>query len=140
MGGCPTCIKDAARVPQQDRPGPASAVSGPPTPRGIARRTGPVLEPDDGDETDTATGSAAEVVGQPQPWRPDLPRSGLAAQLQPHLVHHAQPGGADGMPEGLEAAVRVHRETPIEVEGPVEGVAVTLRRVDAIDANLKFGN
>src|SRR5580700_8727718 len=53
------------------------------------------------DEAHAAAGRATEVVGQPQLRILDLTRARFAAQLQPHLVHHAQARGADRMPERL---------------------------------------
>ena len=41
----------------------------------------------------------------------------LAAQLQPALEEHAQPGGADGVAEALEPPVGVDRQLAVAVEG-----------------------
>src|SRR5579872_2708588 len=48
------------------------------------------LAADHRDEAHAASGRAAEVVGQPQLRILDLTRSSFTAELQPHLVHHAQ--------------------------------------------------
>src|SRR4051794_32540378 len=71
-------------------------------------------------ERDHLAGVPAEVVRQREGTltvrrHPSLLR-GLAAQLQPCLVKHAQPGRTDRMPERLQTTVRVHRKVPREVE------------------------
>src|SRR5262245_33834764 len=60
---------------------------------------GPLLHADDRDEAHAATRRAAEVMREPELRILDLSRTGFAAQLEPHLVHHAEPAGADRMPE-----------------------------------------
>jgi hypothetical protein len=45
-----------------------------------------------------------------------LPLSRLAAQLEPGLVEHPQPAGADRVAERLQTAVDVDRESPLGVE------------------------
>src|SRR5262249_1634832 len=46
----------------------------------------------------------------------------LATQLEPHLVHHAQPARADRVTEALETAVGIHRLRAVAVEAAVEHV------------------
>ena len=77
--------------------------------------------PDDAHEADALARRAAQVVGQSE--RPsgthggDLAvRRSLAAQLEPALEEHAQPGGADRVAEGLEAAVGIDRQLAVAVE------------------------
>src|SRR5919108_2533497 len=71
-------------------------------------------------ERDALAGRAAEIVGERElaPARDagDLPLARLAAQLQPALEQHAQPGGADGMAERLEPAVGIHGQLALEIE------------------------
>src|SRR5271163_3290029 len=74
------------------------------------------------DETDASAGRAAQVVRKADLRIFDLARAGFAAHLQPHLVHHAQTGRADRMPERLEAAVRIYRQLAFEVEEPIHDV------------------
>jgi hypothetical protein len=50
----------------------------------------------------------------------DLTLAGLAAELEPALEEHPEPGGADGMAEGLEAAVGIDGQLAIQVEGAGE--------------------
>src|SRR5215472_1958559 len=73
---------------------------------------------DDRDEAHAPAGRTAQVVSQPELRVLDLPGAGFAAELQPHLVHHAQPRGADRMTERLQAAVGIHRLGALEVEAP----------------------
>src|SRR5689334_10346331 len=60
---------------------------------------------DDRHEAHAPSGRAAEVVRQPELGIRDLPRAGFAAELEPHLVHHAKPARADRVAEALQAAV-----------------------------------
>src|SRR6187401_1967317 len=82
------------------------------------------LGADDRDERDALAGRAAQIVreGQLAAARDagDLPLASLAAQLQPRLEEHPEPGGADRVAEGLQPAVRVHRQLALEVEGAVQ--------------------
>src|SRR5258708_7583616 len=80
------------------------------------------LAADDRDEAHAAARHAAEVVRQPERRPLDLARPGLAAELQPHLVHHAQPGGADRVAERLEPAIGVDGESAVEIEETVHHV------------------
>ena len=61
---------------------------------------------------------AADVVDQGEgPVGVDLAlRGGFTAQLQPALEQHPQARRADRVAEGLQAAVGVHRQLPVEVE------------------------
>ena len=52
----------------------------------------------------------------------DLALTGFASQLQPHLVHHSQATGANGMPEALEPTIRIDRLITLEIEATVHGV------------------
>src|SRR4029077_4252969 len=76
------------------------------------------------DERHALARRPAEVVRERELAAPrdagDLALASLAAELQPRLEEHAQPGGADRVAEGLEPAVRIHRELALEVEGAVE--------------------
>src|SRR5687767_12837419 len=78
------------------------------------------LRADHAHERDALARRAAQVVGEREraPARDagDLPRAGLAAQLEPALEQHPEARGADRMPERLEPAVRVHGQLPLEVE------------------------
>src|SRR5689334_1547091 len=82
------------------------------------------LRADHAHERDTFAGRAAEVVGERElaPARDagDLPLARLAAQLQPALEQHAQSRGADRVAKRLEAAVRVHGQLAVEIEGAGE--------------------
>src|SRR5262245_35424396 len=73
-------------------------------------------------ETHATARRAPQVVRQPELRVGDLAGPCLAAQLEPHLVHHAEPAGADRMAEALEPAVRIHRLGPIAVEAAREHV------------------
>src|SRR6202034_4336368 len=100
---------------------PAGRRPGPPPPS----RSSVALGADDADEADALARRAAQVVGEaqrpPGPDRVDLALGRcLAPQLEPALEEHAQPRGADGVPEGLEAAVGVDREVAVAVEGALE--------------------
>src|SRR6187402_1636153 len=77
---------------------------------------------DDGDEAHATTGRAAQVVGEAELGVVDLTRASLAAELEPHLVHHPQARSADGVAEALEAAVRVDRLRALEVEAAIHDV------------------
>src|SRR6202041_18939 len=70
---------------------------------------------DDPDEAHALAGGATEVVRQPE--GPPLGHGGdlalggrLAAQLQPALEEHPEPGGADRVAEALQPAVGVDRQ------------------------------
>src|SRR5688500_12054181 len=88
--------------------------------------SGTGLRADDADERDALARGAAEVVGEGQlaaaAHAGDLALARLAAQLQPALEQHAQPRGADGVAERLEAAVRIHGQLAVEVERPRQHV------------------
>lgn len=95
------------------------------------RRRG--LDPDDGHERQALPRAAAEVVGERQPSSEGGRGQGallgrFAAQLQPALEQHPQPRGPDRMPEGLQPAVRIHRQGTVPVEGAVQGRAPGLPR------------
>src|SRR5262249_23268206 len=74
---------------------------------------------DDRHEAHALPRKAAQVVRQAEAWIRDLTRAGLAAELEPALVHHAEPRGADGMPERLEAAVGIDGQPTLEIEEAV---------------------
>src|SRR5438270_7254774 len=86
----------------------------------LVAMSGTGLRSDDADERDALARRAAEVVGEGQlpaaADAGDLALAGLAAQLQPALEEHAQPGGADRVAERLQPAVGVHRQLAVEVE------------------------
>src|SRR6185436_7690314 len=77
---------------------------------------------DDRHEAHAPPRRAAEVVRQPELRAVYLPRPGLAAELEPHLVHHAEAARSDGMAEALEPAVGVDRLRTLAVETAVEHV------------------
>src|SRR5205085_10716637 len=86
---------------------------------------------DDGDRADVLVREAAEVVHEAaRRLLLPLPRPGAALQLQIDLVDHAQPRGADRMPEAFEPAVDLTRDFSVGVEEPVHHVArrAALRR------------
>src|SRR4029453_12180033 len=82
--------------------------------------SGTELRADDADERDALARRAAEVMGESQlaaaTHAGDLALARLAAQLQPALEQHAQPRGADRVPERLEAAVGIHRQLAVQIE------------------------
>jgi hypothetical protein len=61
-------------------------------------------------------------VGQAQPGTGDLPFPRLALQLLVHFVEHAEAGGADGVAEALQAAVRVDRQGTVRQERAIQDV------------------
>ena len=62
----------------------------------------------------------AQVMGQPEARIVQLALAGPALQLQIQLVEHAQPRGADGMAETLEAAVDLARDLTCGIEIAVQ--------------------
>src|SRR5262249_15863402 len=80
------------------------------------------LDTDDRHEAHASARRATGVVGEDALRILDLAGTSLAAQLEPHLVHHAQPARADRMSEALEAAVGIHRLRAVAVEAAVEHV------------------
>ena len=76
----------------------------------------PVLLPTIETKLTQRPGAPPRLWVRPSFGRLDLARAGLAAQLEPHLVHHAQAARADRVAEALEAAVRVDRLRAVEVE------------------------
>src|SRR5438132_8171734 len=87
----------------------------------LVAMSGTGLRSDDADERDALARRAAEVVGEGQlpaaADAGDLALAGLAAQLQPALEEHAQPGGADRVAERLQPAVGIDRELAVEIVG-----------------------
>src|SRR5262245_1947493 len=82
----------------------------------------PPSHPHDRHEAHAAPRRAAQVVRQAELRAVDLARAGLTAQLEPHLVHHAEAAGADRVAEALESAVWIHRLRPVAVEPAREHV------------------
>src|SRR5262245_51636929 len=84
----------------------------------------PPFAPQDADEAHALARSAAQVVGEGElpagRDRGDLALAGFAATLETALEEHAQAGGADGMSDGLEAAVGIDGQLAGEVERPRE--------------------
>src|SRR5262249_49609493 len=89
----------------------------------VSARSGVPPAPDDRHEAHALPRVAAQVVRQSEARVLGLPWARFAAQLEPHLVHHPQPRGADRGPERLETTVRVHRQLAFELEVAVEHVA-----------------
>ena len=94
--------------------------------RNEATRHSGALTPHDRHEAHAASRRAAQVVREPELRVLDLPRARLAAQLEPHLVHHAEPARADRVAEALEPAVGIHRLRAVAVEAAVEHVLPAL--------------
>src|SRR5438445_10236402 len=96
---------------------------GPPGPTDTEGKSAP-LGAHHRDERHALARRPAQVVGERELPAPrdagDLALARLPAELQPRLEEHAQPGGADRVAEGLEPAVRVHRQLALEVEGAVQ--------------------
>src|SRR5207244_12551726 len=80
------------------------------------------LQPDHRHEAHAPPGRATQVVGEPELRLGDLPRPRLATELEPHLVHHAEPARPDRVAEALEPAVGVHRLRALTVEAAVQHV------------------
>src|SRR5436853_284680 len=82
------------------------------------------LRAHDADERHAFPRRPAEIVREgelpPARDRGDLALPGLAAELQPRLEEHPEARSADRMAERLEAAVGVHRQLALEVEGACE--------------------
>src|SRR5690606_4149079 len=87
-----------------------------------ARARSAELRADHRDERDVTARSPTEVVREAEPRIGQLPLSRLAPELQPALVEHPQAAGTNGMAEGLQAAVRVHRQPAAELERTVQNV------------------
>src|SRR5437773_1038043 len=90
------------------------------TSRGACSRRS--LHPDRRHEAHAPPGRATQVVGESELRLGDLPRPGLATELEPHLVHHAEPARPDRVAEALEPAVGVHRLRALAVEAAVQHV------------------
>src|SRR5437773_3741933 len=90
------------------------------TSRGACSRSS--LHPDRRHEAHAPPGRATQVVGESELRLGDLPRPGLATELEPHLVHHAEPARPDRVAEALEPAVGVHRLRALAVEAAVQHV------------------
>src|SRR5213593_4755304 len=86
---------------------------------GRARRR---LPADDGDQAYAVPRQPPQIVRQPDLGVLDLSVPRLAAELEPHLVHHPQPARADRMSEALQPAVRIHRLSPLEHETALERI------------------
>src|SRR4030088_1336901 len=96
------------RAAGNGRPRTGAAGRGRANPNGQPRRwrLSGGLGADDADEADALAGRAAQVVGEPQLLPVgNLAPARLASQLQPAFEEHAQPTGADGMAEALQATV-----------------------------------